>query len=208
MSFWSALFFTYLLNPMRRSLFLCLSLLMAFSAFAQNGNAGVAILPINISILPQQDTPDDIKEYSKKIGVFFQQAMYGSLREGGGDVLQPPAKTNAILTDAGLDLDAVYWLDKTGLCNLLKVKYVIVAQIQFGKGVDKAKADGGEGWYKLANDPDKMRIFRLEVFSMTGQSAWDYKENFSWNQMIMPNSAMLQPNFYAAVKKQIEGFLQ
>ncbi|WP_343674412.1 hypothetical protein [Chitinophaga sp.] len=190
---------------MRRTLFLCLALLATITAVAQRG---VAILPVSINYgIPAGEVTAEMQDYSKKIGVFLQEALYNSLY-AGGDTLQPASRTNKMLTDAGIEPDQPYYLDKAGLCILLKVKYVIAVQVTFGKGVDKAKKEGGPDWYKLTNDLDKSRSFKLEVFAANGQSAWDYRENFSWNQLIVPNSQVFQPDTYVRVKKQIEGFLQ
>lgn len=191
---------------MRRIFFLCLALVASATAFGQAGARGVAVLPFSISIGPQQEMTADMQEYSKKIGVFLQEAFYNTFL-AGGDTLQSAIKTNKLLNDAGIEPDQPYWLDKTGLCTILRVKYVIAVQVSFGKGLDKAKSEGGPDWYKFANDPDKSRSFKLEVFSAQGVSAWDYKESFSWNQLVVPNSNVNQPEFYAKVKKQIEGFL-
>lgn len=193
-----------LFYPMRRSLFLCLFLMATVAAFAQRG---VAILPVSINFgVPAGEVTPEMQEYSKKIGVFLQEALYNSIY-AGGDTCQPASRTNKLLADAGIEPDQPYYLDKTGLCILLRVKYVIAVQVSFGKGVDKAKKEGGPEWYKLTNDLDKSRGFRLEVFASNGQSAWDYKENYSWNQLIVPNSAVIQPDTYNRVRKQIEGFL-
>lgn len=190
---------------MRHSLFLCLFLMATVAAFAQRG---VAILPFSINYgVPAGEVTPEMQEYSKKIGVFLQEALYNSIY-AGGDTLQPASRTNKLFADAGIEPDQPYYLDKTGLCILLKVKYVIAVQVTFGKGADKAKKEGGPDWYKLTSDMDKSRGFKLEIFSSNGQSAWDYKENYSWNQLIVPNSQVIQPEAYTRIKKQIEGFLQ
>lgn len=190
---------------MRRSLFLCLFVMATVTAFAQRG---VAILPFSVNYgIPAGEVTPEMEDYNKKIGVFLQEALYNSIY-AGGDTLQPAARTNKLLADAGIEPDQPYYLDKTGLCILLKVKYLIAVQVTFGKGADKAKKEGGPDWYKLTNDLDKSRGFRLEIFGSNGQSAWDYKENYSWNQLIVPNSQVIQPETYARIRKQIEGFLQ
>ncbi|SFW31574.1 hypothetical protein [Chitinophaga sancti] len=190
---------------MRRLLFLCLFLMATVAAFAQRG---VAILPFSVNYgIPAGEVTPEMQDYTKKIGVFLQEALYNSIY-AAGDTLQPAARTNKLLLDAGIEPDQPYYLDKAGLCILLKVKYLIAVQVTFGKGADKAKKDGGPDWYKLTNDLDKSRGFRLEIFGTNGQSAWDYKENFSWNELIVPNSQVIQPETYVRIRKQIEGFLQ
>lgn len=154
----------------------------------QDSHKTVAILPFGVSYdrlkLPKGMTEAAAKEAEKQEGFAMQNELYtrmlNRVQKGEYTVtFQDVAKTNSLISEAGVSYDALKTTDRKKICDLLKVDAVLSGTISREKPMSEGLAVGLGVVFGVWGATNKVNVV-LDIHEHgSGEMIWEYSHEAS-----------------------------